>query len=141
MVLTLELHNWKTISMQSYIRKSLFNKLTKLDFTTCDQHKHNMHAFPSYIKKGHVGLVHIFTYSSFCEKNIKTMLPSIIIPTPLPKPSCCNCSCQCKSDLLGLGSDVAQYVAITVPVDMNLIVVCESIMKLQPAKNMNLMMM
>ena len=30
---------------------------------------------------------------------------------------------------------------ITVQVDMNLIVVCERIMKLQPAKKMNLMMM
>ena len=34
-----------------------------------------------------------------------------------------------------------QYVVITVQVDMNLIVVCERIMTLQPAKKMNLMMM
>ena len=34
----------------------------------------------------------------------------------------------------------AQYVVIT-QVDMNLIVVCERIKKLQPAKKMNLMMM
>ena len=35
----------------------------------------------------------------------------------------------------------AHYVVITVQVDMNLIVVCERIMTLQPAKKMNLMMM
>ena len=33
------------------------------------------------------------------------------------------------------------YVVITIQVDMNLIVICERIMKLQPAKKMNLMMM
>ena len=35
----------------------------------------------------------------------------------------------------------AQYVVITIQVDMNSIVIRERIMKLQPAKKMNLMMM
>ena len=35
----------------------------------------------------------------------------------------------------------ARYVVLTVQVDMNLIVVSERIMKLQPSKKMNLMMM
>ena len=34
----------------------------------------------------------------------------------------------------------AHYVVITVQVDMNLIVICERIMELQPAKKMNVMM-
>ena len=36
----------------------------------------------------------------------------------------------------------AQYVVITIQVDMNsIVIICERIMKLQPAKKMNLMMM